>query len=125
MEAAIAIAFLAFAVSRPSAAARAVAAPIVPKVGLIRKHWTENAPVKVRVPRPAGHLLTLPRPRHSRHVLRTHLPARQENQFSPVLAGQMLGTREAGIWLVSIMDSDLGYTDLEQDLATLGQPLRP
>ena len=39
----------------------------------------------------------------------------QENQFEPVLAGQAVGVKEVddGIWLVSFMDYDLGYFDLD------------
>jgi transposase InsO family protein len=41
---------------------------------------------------------------------------RKKINISTVLAGQMLGVKEVddGIWLVSFMDYDLGYIDLEQ-----------
>ena len=40
----------------------------------------------------------------------------QEDQLSTVLAGQAVGIKEVddGIWLVSFMDYDLGYIDLEE-----------
>src|SRR6185437_3192751 len=43
---------------------------------------------------------------------------RKKINISTVLAGQMLGVKEVddGIWLVSFMDYDLGYIDLEQKL---------
>jgi hypothetical protein len=41
---------------------------------------------------------------------------RKKINIATVLAGQRLGIKEAdeGIWLVSFMDNDLGYIDLEQ-----------
>ena len=41
---------------------------------------------------------------------------RKKFNISSVLAGQMLGIKEVddGIWLVSFMAYDLGYSDLEQ-----------
>ena len=48
------------------------------------------------------------------------LPAniRSDNNFSTVLAGQAVGIKEVhdDIWLVSFMDHDLGYFDLETRL---------
>ena len=48
--------------------------------------------------------------------------------MSVVLAGQTLGIKEVdeGIWLVSFMDYDLGYVDLEQKtLQPLDNPFGP
>jgi transposase InsO family protein len=53
---------------------------------------------------------------------------RKKINISTVLAGQMLGVREVddGIWLVSFMDYDLGYIDLEQKtLQPLDNPFGP
>ena len=47
--------------------------------------------------------------------------------ISTVLAGQKLGIKEVGdgIWLVNFMTYDLGYFDLEQNLAAPRQPFGP
>jgi transposase InsO family protein len=53
---------------------------------------------------------------------------RKKINISHVLAGQMLGVKEVdeGIWLVSFMDYDLGYIDLEQKtLQPLDDPFGP
>jgi transposase InsO family protein len=53
---------------------------------------------------------------------------RKKINISLVLAGQMLGVKEVdeGIWLVSFMDYDLGYIDLEQKtLQPLDNPFGP
>lgn len=53
---------------------------------------------------------------------------RKKINISHVLAGQMLGVKEVdeGIWLVSFMDYDLGYIDLEQKtLQPLDNPFGP
>ena len=55
------------------------------------------------------------------------LPRKRIN-ISIVLAGQKLGIKEVdeGIWLVSFMDYDLGYFDLEQKtLQPLDNPFGP
>ena len=49
-------------------------------------------------------------------------------RVSTVLAGQKLGIKEVddGIWVVSFLDYDLGYIDLEQKtLQPSRQPVRP
>jgi transposase InsO family protein len=53
---------------------------------------------------------------------------RKKINITTVLAGQMLGVKEVddGIWLVSFMDYDLGYIDLEQrTLQPLDNPFGP
>ena len=53
---------------------------------------------------------------------------RKRINISTVLAGQKLGIKEVddGIWLVSFLDYDLGYIDLEQKtLQTLDNPFGP
>jgi len=53
---------------------------------------------------------------------------RKKINISTVLAGQRLGIKEVddGIWLVSFMDYDLGYFDLEQrTLQPLDNPFGP
>ena len=50
---------------------------------------------------------------------------RKKINISTVMAGQKLGIKEVddGIWLVSFMDFDLGYIDLEQKaLQTIDNP---
>jgi hypothetical protein len=65
----------------------------------------------------------------SRHLLRKNPHLQKENQsqhFS--LAGQAVGIKEVddGIWLVSFMDYDLGYIDLEErTLQPLNNPFGP
>jgi hypothetical protein len=51
-----------------------------------------------------------------------------KNNLSTVFAGQALGIKEVeeGIWLVSFMDYDLGYIDLEEKtLQPLDNPFGP
>jgi hypothetical protein len=53
---------------------------------------------------------------------------RKRINISTVLAGQKLGFKEVddGIWLVSFMDYDLGYVDLEEKtLQPLNNPFGP
>ena len=53
---------------------------------------------------------------------------RKRVNISIVLAGQKLGIKEVdeGIWLVSFLDYDLGYIDLEQKtLQPLDNPFGP
>ena len=53
---------------------------------------------------------------------------RKKINISGVLAGQTLGIKEVddGIWLVTFMQYDLGYIDLEQrNLQPLDNPLGP
>jgi len=55
-----------------------------------------------------------------------HLP--QKINLSVTLAGQAVGVKEVddGIWLVSFMDYDLGYIDLEEKtLQPLNNPFGP
>ena len=71
-------------------------------------------------------------PFHDRDVLVTACGRiclhRKKINVSTVLAGQRLGIREVdeGIWLVSFIDYDLGYIDLEQrTLQPLDNPFGP
>ena len=71
-------------------------------------------------------------PFHDRDVLVTACGRiclhRKKINISTVLAGQRLGIKEVdeGIWLVSFIDYDLGYIDLEQrTLQTLDNPFGP
>jgi hypothetical protein len=53
---------------------------------------------------------------------------RKKINFSTVFAGQAVGIKEVeeGIWLVSFMDYDLGYIDLEEKtLQPLKNPFGP
>jgi hypothetical protein len=53
---------------------------------------------------------------------------RKKINFSAVFAGQAVGIKEVeeGIWLVSFMDYDLGYIDLEErTLQPLDNPFGP
>ena len=53
---------------------------------------------------------------------------RKKINLSRSLAGQAVGVKEvdSGIWLVSFMDYDLGYVDLEEKtLQTLENPFGP
>jgi hypothetical protein len=68
-------------------------------------------------------------PFHDRDILVTACGricmARKKVNVSTVLAGQRLGIKEVddGIWLVSFMQYDLGYIDLEQrTLQTIDNP---
>ena len=71
-------------------------------------------------------------PLHDRDILVTACGRicmhRKKINISAVLAGQRLGIKEVddGIWLVSFMQYDLGYIDLEQKtLQTLDNPFGP
>jgi hypothetical protein len=71
-------------------------------------------------------------PLHDRDVLVTHCGRicmhRKPIKISHVLAGQRLGINEVdeGIWLVSLLDYDLGFIDLEQrTLQPLDNPFGP
>jgi transposase InsO family protein len=71
-------------------------------------------------------------PFHDREVLVTACGRlclhRKKINISTVLAGQKLGIKEVddGIWLVSFMQYDLGYIDLEQKtLQTINNPFGP
>ena len=76
----------------------------------------------------ARHRLSAPRQNHRGHPLRPHLLGRKKINFSQVFAGQAIGIKEVhdDIWLVSFMDYDLGYFDLEtRVLEQLENPFRP
>ena len=76
----------------------------------------------------ARHRLPSPRQNHRGHPLWTHLSGQEKNQFQPGLAGQAVGIKEVhdDIWLVSFMDYDLGYFDLEtRVLEPLENPFGP
>jgi hypothetical protein len=70
------------------------------------------------VPIPLGLLsyFSLSHARFRREVLVRGCMHRKKINISTVLAGQRLGIKQVdeGIWLVSFMHYDLGYTDLEQ-----------
>jgi len=83
-------------------------------------------------PRPYTGLPELHYPFHDREVLVTHCGRicmhRKKINVSTVLAGQKLGVKEVedGIWLLSFMEHDLGYIDLEQKtLQTIDTPFGP
>ena len=77
----------------------------------------------------AGHRLSPPRQNHRGHPLRPNLSgASKKINFSQVFAGQAVGIKEVhdDIWLVSFMDYDLGYFDLEtRVLEPLENPFGP
>ena len=71
-------------------------------------------------------------PLHDREVLVTACGRiwmdRERINIATVLAGQKIGIKEVdeGIWLVSFLDYDLGYIDLEQKtLQRLDDPFGP
>jgi len=60
--------------------------------------------------------------------VRSHLSWRDQDQCQPGLAGQAVGIKEVhdDIWLVTFMDYDLGYFDLEtRVLEPLDNPFGP
>jgi hypothetical protein len=76
----------------------------------------------------AGTHLSVSRQDHPGHLLRTHLSAPQKINLSTVFAGQAVGIKEVeeGIWLVSFMDYDPGYIDLEEKtVQPLDNPFGP
>jgi hypothetical protein len=82
--------------------------------------------------RPYQGLPDLEYPLHDRDVLVTACGRiciyRKKINISTALAGQRLGIKEVdeGIWLVSFIDYDLGYIDLEQrTLQPLDNPFGP
>jgi transposase InsO family protein len=83
-------------------------------------------------PRPYAGLPDLAYPFHDRDILVTACGRicmhRKKINISGVLAGQRLGVKEVddGIWLVTFIDYDLGYIDLEQrTLQTIDNPFGP
>ena len=77
---------------------------------------------------PAGHRLAGPRQAHCRDPMRPHLLGRKTINFSIVFARQAVGIKEVhdDVWLVSFMDYDLGYVDLEErTLQPLDNPFGP
>jgi hypothetical protein len=75
-----------------------------------------------------GAALPVPRPHRQRHQLRPPLSLCKKINLSTSLAGQAVGVKEVenGIWLVSFMDYDLGYIDLdEKTLQPLENPFGP
>ena len=79
--------------------------------------------------RPYSGLPEIEYPFHDRDVLVTNCGRicmhRKKINISTVMAGQRLGIKEVddGIWLVSFMQYDLGYIDLEQrTLQTIDNP---
>ena len=92
---------------------------------LIREVYTPSG-------RPYQGLPDLDYPFHDRDVLVTACGRiciyRKKINVSTVLAGQRLGIKEVdeGIWLVSFIDYDLGYIDLEQrTLQPVDNPFGP
>jgi hypothetical protein len=93
-----------------------------------------RCPAEVYSPslRPYTGLPDLAYPFHDRDVLVTACGRicmhRKKINISGVLAGQRLGIKEVddGIWLVTFIDYDLGYIDLEQrTLQTIDNPFGP
>ena len=93
-----------------------------------------RCPAEVYTPssRPYTGLPDLAYPFHDRDVLVTACGRicmhRKKINISGVLAGQRLGIKEVddGIWLVTFIDYDLGYIDLEQrTLQTIDNPFGP
>ncbi len=87
------------------------------------------AEIYTPAPRPYRGLPEIDYPFHDRDVLVTHCGRicmhRKKINISTVMAGQRLGIKEVddGIWLVSFMNYDLGYIDLEQKtLQTIDNP---
>jgi hypothetical protein len=78
------------------------------------------AEVYLDTPRPYTGLPDVEYPFHDRDILVTACGRicmlRKKINISTVLAGQRVGLKEVddGIWLVSFLDYDLGYIDLEQ-----------
>jgi len=72
--------------------------------------------------------LSFSRQNSGRHQLRPRLPLPEENQSQQIVGGQAVGIKEVdnGIWLVSFMEYDLGYIDLEEKtLQPLENPFGP
>jgi transposase InsO family protein len=87
------------------------------------------AEIYTPAPRPYRGLPEIAYPFHDREVLVTQCGRicmhRKKINISTVMAGQRLGIKEVddGIWLVSFMNYDLGYIDLEQKtLQTIDNP---
>ena len=87
------------------------------------------AEIYTPAPKPYRGLPEIDYPFHDRDVLVTHCGRicmhRKKINISTVMAGQRLGIKEVddGIWLVSFMNYDLGYIDLEQKtLQTIDNP---
>ena len=83
-------------------------------------------------PRPYSGLPAIDYPFHDRTIVVTHCGriclGRKKINFSTVFAGQAVGIKEIhdDIWLVSFMDYDLGYFDLEtRVLEPLENPFGP
>lgn len=83
------------------------------------------------LPPPIGHsgtALSVSRQDRHRHQLRSPVSVRKKINLSTCLAGQAVGIKEVddGIWLISFMDYDLGYIDLEEKtLQPLNNPFGP
>jgi hypothetical protein len=78
--------------------------------------------------RVAGYRLSSPRQNHRGHALRSYLSSKKKSKFSQVFAGQAVGIKEVhdDIWLVSFVEYDLGYFDLEtRVLEPLENPFGP
>ena len=72
--------------------------------------------------------LPLSRQNGPRHQLWPLVPLSQKINLSTSLAGQAVGIKEveSGIWLISFMQYDLGYIDLEEKtLQPLDNPFGP
>ncbi len=93
-----------------------------------------KCPAEVYQPSPAspprfdGSRLSAPRQNYRGHSLWPHRLGSKKINFSQVFAGQAVGLRHVqdDIWLVSFMDYDLGYFDLEtRVLEPLENPFGP
>jgi putative transposase len=90
--------------------------------------WDQN----FNLPRPYTGLPDIDYPLHDKTIVVTHCGriclGRKKTNFSQVFAGQAIGIKEVhdDIWLVSFMDYDLGYFDLEtRVLEPLENPFGP
>jgi len=83
---------------------------------------------QARLQRIIRYRLSFSRQDHSRHSLRPICLGRKKINFSTVFAGQAVGIKEVhdDIWLVSFMDYDLGYFDVDtRVLEPLENPFGP
>ena len=93
-----------------------------------------KCPAEIYIPSPRAYrgLPDLTYPFHDHDIVVTACGRlclhRKKINISTVFAGQTLGIKEVddGVWLVSFMDYDLGYIDLEQrTLQPLNNPFGP
>src|SRR5262245_3620760 len=101
-----------------------------------RPHQASDMQWPAEIDRPAPRIYQglpdIDYPFHDRTIVVTHCGriclGKKKINFSTVFAGQAVGIKEVqdGIWLVSFMDYDLGYFDLEtRVLEPLENPFGP